>query len=107
MLLTIHHNFSRGINSTELDACKEMSRPHDRRLLRRYSNQLLTRKLGKSCGRRCRFVIPETWNYPTFALLRFQYRYPGTPTSTIAVPQKASVGRVMMVFSVQAVPTRT
>ena len=42
-----------------------------------------------------------------FRLLRFQYKYPGTPTSTIAVPQNASAGRVMMVFSVQAAPTST
>src|ERR1019366_6533191 len=39
-------------------------------------------------------------------LLRFQYKYPGTPISTIAAPQKASVGRWMMVLSVQAAPTR-
>jgi hypothetical protein len=42
-----------------------------------------------------------------FRALRFQYKYPGTPTSTIAVPQKASVGRVKIVFKVQAVPTST
>jgi hypothetical protein len=42
-----------------------------------------------------------------FRLLRFQYKYPGTPTSTIAVPQKASLGRVMIVFSVHAAPTST
>ena len=42
-----------------------------------------------------------------FRLPRFQYRYPGTPINTMAVPQKASVGRVMMVFSVQAAPTST
>ena len=40
-------------------------------------------------------------------LLRFQYRYPGTPISTIAVPQNASVGRVMIVFSVHAAPIST
>lgn len=43
----------------------------------------------------------------TFRLLRFQYKYPGTPISTIAVPQNAWVGRVMIVFSVQAVPIST
>jgi hypothetical protein len=42
-----------------------------------------------------------------FRLLCFQYKYPGTPMSTIAVPQNASVGRVMIVFSVQAVPIST
>jgi len=42
-----------------------------------------------------------------FRFVRFQYKYPGTPISTMAVPQKASVGRVMIVFSVQAVPINT
>ena len=42
-----------------------------------------------------------------FPLVRFQYRYPGTPISTIAAPQKASVGRVTMVFSVHAPPMMT
>ena len=42
-----------------------------------------------------------------FLLSRFQYKYPGTPIDTIAAPQKASVGRVMMVFSVQAPPIST
>jgi len=40
-------------------------------------------------------------------LLHFQYKYPGTPISTIAVPQNASLGRVMIVFSVQAAPMMT
>lgn len=42
-----------------------------------------------------------------FLLIRFQYKYPGTPISTIAAPQKASVGRVTMVFSVHAPPMMT
>ena len=42
-----------------------------------------------------------------FRPARFQYKYPGMPTSTIAVPQKASAGRVMIVLSVQAAPTNT
>ena len=42
-----------------------------------------------------------------FLLMRFQYKYPGTPISTIAVPAKDSTGRVMMVLSVQAPPIRT
>jgi hypothetical protein len=42
-----------------------------------------------------------------FRLFRFQYRYPGTPIIMIAVPQKASVGRVKIVFNVHAVPTST
>jgi hypothetical protein len=40
-------------------------------------------------------------------LLRFQYKYPGTPISMIAVPQNAWVGRVMIVFSVQVAPIKT
>src|SRR5262249_47691501 len=53
-------------------------------------------------------VYPSIIAYPATCLrpVRFQYKYPGTPTSTIAVPQKASVGRVMMVFSVHAAPIR-
>src|SRR5579863_1574888 len=43
----------------------------------------------------------------TFRFPRFQYKYPGTPTSTIAVPQNASEGRVMIVFSVHAPPINT
>ena len=39
--------------------------------------------------------------------LRFQYRYPGTPISTMIAPHRASVGRSMMVLSVQATPTIT
>ena len=39
--------------------------------------------------------------------LRFQYKYPGTPISTIIVPASASVGRVKIVFNVQAVPMST
>ncbi len=42
-----------------------------------------------------------------FLLMRFQYKYPGTPMSTMAAPQKASVGRVMIVFSVHAPPMIT
>jgi hypothetical protein len=42
-----------------------------------------------------------------FRLPRFQYKYPGAPISTIAVPQNASVGRVMIVFSVHDAPTST
>src|SRR5258707_1379235 len=42
-----------------------------------------------------------------FRLFRFQYKYPGTPISIIAVPQKASVGRVKIVFNVHAVPIST
>jgi len=42
-----------------------------------------------------------------FRLPRVQYKYPGTPISTIAVPQNASAGRVMIVFSVHATPTNT
>src|SRR5208282_703865 len=38
-------------------------------------------------------------------LLRFQNKYPGTPISTIAAPQKASFGLWMMVLSVHATPT--
>jgi hypothetical protein len=46
--------------------------------------------------------------YATSArLLCFQYKYPGTPTSTIVAPQNASDGRWMIVLSVQATPTRT
>lgn len=40
-------------------------------------------------------------------LFHFQYKYPGIPISTMAVPQNASVGRVMMVFNVQAEPMNT
>jgi len=43
----------------------------------------------------------------TYCGLRFQYKYPGTPISTIVVPQNASVGRVMIVFSVHAAPINT
>ena len=39
--------------------------------------------------------------------LVFQYKYPGTPTKTMVVPHKASMGRVMIVFNVHAVPTST
>jgi hypothetical protein len=42
-----------------------------------------------------------------FLLNRFQYKYPGTPIDTIAAPQNASVGRVTIVFRVQAPPTST
>lgn len=38
----------------------------------------------------------------SFRLPRFQYKYPGTPINTIIVPTSACLGRVMMVFSVQA-----
>lgn len=44
---------------------------------------------------------------PVLRLLHFQYRYPGTPISTIAVPQNASDGRVMIVFNVHAAPMMT
>lgn len=56
------------------------------------------------------FFVRSNVAYSTtevFRLVRFQYRYPGTPISTIAVPQKASVGRVMIVFSVHAAPMST
>ena len=42
-----------------------------------------------------------------FLLIRFQYKYPGTPIDTIAAPQNASVGRVTIVFKVQAPPIST
>ena len=42
-----------------------------------------------------------------FRRFRFQYKYPGTPIRMIAVPQKASVGLVIIVFNVHAVPTST
>ena len=42
-----------------------------------------------------------------FLLSHFQYKYPGTPIDTIAAPQNASVGRVTIVFRVQAPPTST
>jgi hypothetical protein len=40
-------------------------------------------------------------------LLRFQYKYPGTPIRTMAMLQKASRGRWMIVFNIQAAPIRT
>ena len=42
-----------------------------------------------------------------FLLVLFQYKYPGTPISTITVPAKDSMGRVTIVFSVQAPPIKT
>ena len=42
-----------------------------------------------------------------FLLIRFQYKYPGTPISTITVPPEDSMGRVTIVFSVQAPPIKT
>jgi len=37
----------------------------------------------------------------------FQYKYPGTPISTMAAPAIASFGRVMIVFKVHAAPAMT
>ena len=65
---------------------------------------------AKKITRRAFSVYRSNIAYSTaaaFRLLRFQYKYPGTPTTTIAVPQNASVGRVMMVFSVHAAPIST
>jgi hypothetical protein len=42
-----------------------------------------------------------------FLLIRFQYKYPGTPNSTIATPASACVGRVTIVLSVHALPINT
>ena len=44
---------------------------------------------------------------PVQGRLRFQYKYPGTPINTMVVPQKASVGRVRIVFRVHAAPINT
>src|SRR6266567_2391538 len=65
---------------------------------------------AKKITRRAFSVYRSNIVYSTaaaFRLLRFQYKYPGTPISTIAVPQNASVGRVKIVFSVHTVPIRT
>ena len=54
-------------------------------------------------------VIRSNMSYSTAAFFRashFQYKYPGTPSRMIPIPTKASVGRVMIVFSVHAVPIR-
>jgi hypothetical protein len=42
-----------------------------------------------------------------FLLSHFQYKNPGTPNNTIATPANACVGRVTIVFRVQAPPTST
>jgi hypothetical protein len=58
----------------------------------------------KQPTQRLRFSVPGG---PVQCWLRFQYKYPGTPSSTIVVPQKASVGRVRIVFRVHAAPINT
>ena len=58
----------------------------------------------------CLLGVPlEHWSYSGAIILRlprFQYRYPGTPISTIAALPRASVGRWIIVLSVQVTPTR-
>ena len=63
----------------------------------------------KGQGESCRAILQRlgTQGELCLRLLRFQYKYPGTPMSTIAVPQNAYVGRVMIVFSVHVVPIST
>ena len=65
----------------------------------------LTAKLAKKHRKERKDYYQDVRN--ALLLDRFQYKYPGTPISTIAVPQKASVGRVIIVFSVQAAPIST
>lgn len=65
---------------------------------------------AKKITRRAFSLYGSNIGYSTaaaFRLLRFQYKYPGTPITTIAVPQNACVGRVIIVFSVHAVPIST
>jgi hypothetical protein len=38
---------------------------------------------------------------------RFQYKYPGTPTNTMAMLNSASSGRFQIVFRIQAAPIST
>src|SRR5271154_2305302 len=63
----------------------------------------------KSRGGPSRCTV-QTYFYSTttaFLPLHFQYKYPGTPASTISVPASASIGRVTIVFNVHAAPMST
>ena len=95
-----------------LDSANGVSRGQQYASKKKRNNTAPGAEQAESCGKdvpepKAKLNLVGYSAAAVFRLLRFQYKYPGTPISTIAVPQNASVGRVMIVFSVHAVPIST